>query len=317
MPTGPQQGYPCHPRPPCPLPCCPRSSPEQPPSASVTLLVINLLSCCLAQADSPHPQPVKSFLPLPKCFITDDSQHRYHYFFHMVVYIIVITVVADEDQDSQAWQVHKFIAAILDSFAVVLKVVQSLGCQIIKLTTTCMLSGESSSSGPQPSSGGRPARSASHRQADTAPSTGKAAATADTNGGSKRRLVVKPPRQQPDKQEEDSRASSSSEAEISDSDHSNERQPRIKLTIKGRPSNKSKDQADSAPQDSAADLSRAQKVVKGVLKLKAAAPFSRPVNEEEVPGYGAAVKQPMDLGSVLEKLNNAEYTSLGVECYFL
>jgi len=55
-------------------------------------------------------------------------------------------------------------------------------------------------------------------------------------------------------------------------------------------------------------------VVKGVLKLKAAAPFSRPVNEEEVPGYGAAVKQPMDLGSVLEKLKNAEYTSLGGEC---
>ncbi len=184
------------------------------------------------------------------------------------------------------------------------------------LTAGCLLSGEPSSSGPQPSSGGRPARSAGHRQADTAPSTSKAAATADANGGSKRRLVVKPPRQQPDRQEEDSRASSSSEAEISDSDDSHERRPRIKLTIKGRSSHKSKDQAASAPQDSAADLTRAQKVVKGVLKLKAAAPFSRPVNEEEVPGYGAAVKQPMDLGSVLEKLKNAEYTSLGRECYF-
>ncbi|KAL0019631.1 hypothetical protein WJX77_005620 [Trebouxia sp. C0004] len=170
---------------------------------------------------------------------------------------------------------------------------------------------EPSSSGPQPSSGGRPARSAGHRQADAVPSTSKAAATADANGGSKRRLVVKPPRQRPEKQEEDSRVSSSSEAEISDSDGSHERRPRIKLTIKGRSSNKSKDQADSAPQDSAADLSRAQKVVKGVLKLKAAAPFSRPVNEEEVPGYEAAVKQPMDLGSVLEKLKNAAYTSLG------
>ncbi len=189
---------------------------------------------------------------------------------------------------------------------------QPLECQIIKLTSACLLSGEPSSSGPQPSSGGRPARSAGHRQADTAPSTSKAAATADTNGGSKRRLVVKPPRQQPDRQEEDSRgSSSSSEAEISDSDDSHERRPRIKLTIKGRSSHKSKNQADAAPQDSAADLSRAQKVVKGVLKLKAAAPFSRPVNEEEVPEYGAAVKQPMDLGSVLEKLKNAEYTSLG------
>ena len=180
------------------------------------------------------------------------------------------------------------------------------------MTGACLLSGEPSSSGPQPSSGGRSARSAGHRQADTVPYTSKAAAA---NGGSKRRLVVKPPRQQPDRQEEDSRASSSSEAEISDSDDSHERRPRIKLTIKGRSSNKSKDQADSAPQDSAADLSRAQKVVKGLLKLKAAAPFSRPVNEEEVPGYGAAVKQPMDLGSVLEKLKNAEYASLGGVCY--
>ena len=184
------------------------------------------------------------------------------------------------------------------------------------LTGACLLSGEPSSSDPHPSSGGRPARSAGHRQADTAPSTSKAAATADANGGSKRRLVVKPPRQQPDRQEEDSRASSSSEAEISDSDDSHAQRPRIKLKIKGRSSRKIKDQADSAPQDSAANLSRALKVVKGVLKLKAAAPFSRPVNEEEVPGYGAAVKQPMDLGTVLEKLKHAEYTSLGGGCWF-
>ena len=52
--------------------------------------------------------------------------------------------------------------------------------------------------------------------------------------------------------------------------------------------------------------------MRGVLKLKAAAPFSRPVNEEEVPGYGSAVQNPMDLGTVLEKLKNAEYTSLGM-----
>ena len=64
-------------------------------------------------------------------------------------------------------------------------------------------------------------------------------------------------------------------------------------------------------QDSAADLSRAQKVVRGVLKLKAAAPFSRPVSEEEVPGYSLAVQNPMDLRTVLEKLKNGEYTSLG------
>ena len=64
-------------------------------------------------------------------------------------------------------------------------------------------------------------------------------------------------------------------------------------------------------QSSAAELSTAQKVVAGVLKLKSAAPFSRPVNEEEVPGYTAAVQSPMDLGTVLEKLKNGEYRSLG------
>ena len=67
----------------------------------------------------------------------------------------------------------------------------------------------------------------------------------------------------------------------------------------------------SGAHDSPADLGRAQKVVKGVLKLKAAAPFSRPVNEEEVPGYTLAVQNPMDLGTVLDKLKNGEYTSLG------
>ena len=52
--------------------------------------------------------------------------------------------------------------------------------------------------------------------------------------------------------------------------------------------------------------------MRGVLKLKTAAPFSRPVNEEEVPGYGLAVQNAMDLGTVLEKLKNDEYTSLGM-----
>ena len=71
----------------------------------------------------------------------------------------------------------------------------------------------------------------------------------------------------------------------------------------------------SGAHDSAADLSRAQKVVRGVLKLKAAAPFSRPVNEEEVPEYSLAVQNPMDLGTVLEKLKDGEYTSLGSDAW--
>lgn len=110
-------------------------------------------------------------------------------------------------------------------------------------------------------------------------------------------------------------AASSSEAEISDSDDdSNDKRPGIKLKIKGKSSTQARHQNDSGAQDSAAELSRAQKVVKGVLKLKAAAPFSRPVNEEEVPGYGAAVEQPMDLGTVSEKLKNGGYRSLGKPC---
>lgn len=177
------------------------------------------------------------------------------------------------------------------------------------------LAGEPSSSGPQASSGGRPSRLNGHRQSDSAPSTSIAAATADAGGGAsapKRRLVVKPPKQQQNMQhsaEEDSGASSS-EAEISDSDDPHEQNHRVKLKIKGR-SSRTQHPGDSHAHDSAAELIRAQKVVRGVLKLKAAAPFSRPVNEEEVPGYGLAVQQPMDLGTVLEKLKNGEYPALG------
>ena len=64
MLTGPQQGYPCHPRRPCPLPCCPRSSPELERNASVTLLVTTLLSCCFAQTDCPQPHPPTSTFPV-------------------------------------------------------------------------------------------------------------------------------------------------------------------------------------------------------------------------------------------------------------
>ncbi len=43
--------------------------------------------------------------------------------------------------------------------------------------------------------------------------------------------------------------------------------------------------------------------------------FSAPVSEEEVPGYNLVIQNPMDLGTVLEKLRNGEYASAGtVHC---
>ena len=66
-----------------------------------------------------------------------------------------------------------------------------------------------------------------------------------------------------------------------------------------------------ADASSAADLSSAQKAVKGTLKLKVAAPFSAPVGEEDVPGYSSVILNPMDLGSISEKLKNGEYATTG------
>ena len=69
------------------------------------------------------------------------------------------------------------------------------------------------------------------------------------------------------------------------------------------------------PQAAAAELSKAQKAVKALLKLKVAAIFSAPVSEEEVPGYSLVIQNPMDLGTVLENLKNGEYASAGtVHC---
>ena len=67
----------------------------------------------------------------------------------------------------------------------------------------------------------------------------------------------------------------------------------------------------AADASSAADLSSALKAVKGTLKLKAAAPFSAPVSEEDVPGYSNVIHNPMDLGSIAEKLKNGEYATTG------
>ena len=132
----------------------------------------------------------------------------------------------------------------------------------------------------------------------------EADATAGASGGAsatKRRLVVKPPRLPVEDQQEES---GTSDAEISDSDESQPhgRAHRIKLKVKGSKSSQRQQQTNSAAQSSPAELSQAQ---------KAAAPFSRPVNEEEVLGYGLAVQQPMDLLTVSTKLKDGQYSSLG------
>lgn len=77
--------------------------------------------------------------------------------------------------------------------------------------------------------------------------------------------------------------------------------------------------SEAVAADSAAELSKAQKAVKALLKLKVAAIFSSPVSEEDVPGYSNVIQYPMDLGTVLEKLKNGEYSSAGsvAFCAFL
>ena len=171
------------------------------------------------------------------------------------------------------------------------------------------VTGDASSGGAQASSSGRYNKVSGHRQGAGL----EADATAGASGGvsaQKRRLVVKPPKLPEEEQQEDS---GTSDAEISDSDESQPRgrASRIKLKVKGSKLSQRQQQTNLAAQSSPAELSQAQKVVKGVLKLKTAAPFSRPVNEEEAPGYGLAVQQPMDLLTVSTKLKDGQYTSLG------
>lgn len=71
-------------------------------------------------------------------------------------------------------------------------------------------------------------------------------------------------------------------------------------------------QAGTQAESSSADeLKRALKAVKGLSKLKVAAPFTAPVSEEEVPGYHDVVTEPMDLQSVADKLQQHQYASIG------
>lgn len=87
------------------------------------------------------------------------------------------------------------------------------------------------------------------------------------------------------------------------------------MPLSGPKKKKPRTDADSAAEaSSAADLSSAHKAVKGSLKLKAAAPFSAPVSEEDVPGYTTVIQNPMDLGSIAEKLKSGEYATTGERC---
>ena len=77
-----------------------------------------------------------------------------------------------------------------------------------------------------------------------------------------------------------------------------------------RKKQKGSERAQAEP-SSAEELKRAQKAVKGVLKLKVAALFSAPVSEEEVPGYHDVVTEPMDLQTVVDKMQQHQYASIG------
>ncbi|KAK9815815.1 hypothetical protein WJX72_010117 [[Myrmecia] bisecta] len=55
----------------------------------------------------------------------------------------------------------------------------------------------------------------------------------------------------------------------------------------------------------------ADEVVKAVLRLKSAWPFSAPVDEALVPGYHSIITQPMDLLTMSQRLQAGEYTTLG------
>ena len=50
-----------------------------------------------------------------------------------------------------------------------------------------------------------------------------------------------------------------------------------------------------------------------LARSRAGQPFAEPVLEEQVPGYHAAVDNPMDLGNVAARLEAGDYGSLGAD----
>ncbi len=51
--------------------------------------------------------------------------------------------------------------------------------------------------------------------------------------------------------------------------------------------------------------------VRKVARSKVGALFAQPVTEEQAPGYHAAIRRPMDLGTVAQRLEAGRYKSLG------
>lgn len=56
----------------------------------------------------------------------------------------------------------------------------------------------------------------------------------------------------------------------------------------------------------------ALRVTRKVARSKAGGPFSAPVSEQDVPGYRAIIKKPMDLGTIAQRLESGLYRSLGM-----
>lgn len=70
--------------------------------------------------------------------------------------------------------------------------------------------------------------------------------------------------------------------------------------------------ADAEPEGIPAEqAAAAAKVLKSLMRHRAAAPFLQPVSEEAAPGYNSVIKHPMDLGTVLQGLESRSYASIG------
>ena len=70
--------------------------------------------------------------------------------------------------------------------------------------------------------------------------------------------------------------------------------------------------ADAEPEGIPAEqAAAAAKVLKSLMRHRAAAPFLQPVSEEAAPGYHSIVKHPMDLSTILQGLESRAYASIG------